>query len=131
MRFKMAKDDFENIVSLWYINVTPFLDKLPEFKSLLLNDQTTLVERNIKTVGNFSGTLILRETDIYHNLYYYSTAVADYGLRLIDYSMKIIDQADINGLLMKLYLPLILFSTRSECLDPNFSIHNSKYIRIK
>jgi len=127
MRLKMAKDHFEHITNLLYINVTPFMDQLPEFKSLSLNDQTALVQRNIRSVGGLGGTLILRETDIYNNPYYCNGSLAAFGSRIINQAIKIINQADINGLLLKLCLPLMVFSTCSDVLNPKFSTNNSEY----
>ena len=126
IRLKMAKYDFEHIYSLWHISVGPFMDKLMEFKSLLLSDQVALIERNIRSVGGVCSIIIIRETDLYSNPYLHNGVVAAYGSVLTKRAMKIIDQTDIDVLLLKLCLPLMVFSTCSDILNPKFTINNSE-----
>jgi hypothetical protein len=121
MRFKMANDDYTYIISLPSVNVGPFINKLPEFKSLSLSDQATLIERNIRSVGNLGGTPILRETDIHKNPYYYSASLVAFGPKVVEHGLNILYQSETNVLLVKLFLPLMAFSTCSDSVNSKFS----------
>ena len=117
IRFKMASKYSEQITSLLYTSIEPFLNKIPEFKSLSTKDQSTIVQRNIRTLGAFGGIIIMRESGLYDNPYYYNAFVEMHGLVTICQAIEIINHTDPNVLLIKLFLCVLTFSSCSDVLE--------------
>jgi hypothetical protein len=119
LRLKMATDYFKQITGALYLITGPFMKTMPEFMNMSINDQSALVERNIRCVGGFSGILVMRETDVCADPYYRNASISAYGTELTNQATRIVSHADIDGTLIKLMLPILAMSTCSDHIDPS------------
>ena len=127
IRLKMASDYFKKITGSLYISAGPFIKTMPEFINMSINDQSALIERNIRCVGGFSGILVFREADVCNNPYYHHASVAAYGTKLTNEATRIVTHADNDGTLIKLMLSVLSMSTCSDHIDPSCEHGKSEY----
>ncbi|CAF4116529.1 unnamed protein product [Adineta steineri] len=119
LQCKMATDYFKRIASSLYLSAGPFIKTIPEFVHMSTSDQGILVERNIRSMSGFGGILVLREADLCQNPFYHNASVTTYGHELTHQAMKIVHNADIDGTLIKLMIPILALSTCSDIIDPD------------
>jgi hypothetical protein len=127
MRIKMAINYFKDIASLLYLSAGPFIKTMPEFLNMSIDDQGILVERNITSMSGFGAILVMRESEICKNPYYYNASVANYGHPFTDQVMRILDRTDSDGTLIKLMVPILALSTCSDVLNPNTEETTGEY----
>jgi len=127
MQLKMAMDYFKHIAGSLYLSAGPFMKTMPEFLNMSIDDQCVLVERNIRSMSGFGGILVLREADLCKNAYYHNASVTTYGHQRTSQAMRIISQADTDGTLIKLMVPILALSTCSDILEPSINDMTSKY----
>jgi hypothetical protein len=129
LQLKMATDYFKHITGALYLSAGPFIKTMPGFTNMTIADQGILVERNIRSIGGFSGILVLREADLCNNPYYHSAFVANYGHHRTKEAMRIVGHADLDGTLIKLMIPILALSTCSDILEPSteYRTSTSKY----
>jgi hypothetical protein len=126
MRFKMATSNCNHVTSECFINVGKFMNAIPQYKTMSINDQSALIERNIYTMGGVGGVLILHEVDMCSNPYYHDTAIRMHGSRIVDKIIDITHHDQSNGLLLKLFLSILTFSTCTDVLEINDKCTSSR-----
>lgn len=127
LRLKIAIDDLKQITGALYLSAGTLMKTMPEFMNMSINDQSALVERNIRCVGGFSGILVLRDADVCTNPYYHNASISTYGSELTHQVTRIVSHADIDGTLIKLMLSVLAMSTCSDHIDLNPENDGSKY----
>ena len=111
IRLKSASESLIKFMSCMYGSIQPYLGKLPDFSRLTPSDQFTLMERNIRNAGGYSGIVIFRDLDLYHNPVFTVGFPAIYGTSLMTRALEIYEKTDFEDTLIKLLLPILIFST--------------------
>ena len=119
IRLKTASNQLMGILGLMYQSVLPLLETLPQFTSLSSHDRVTLMERNVQRAGNCCGILISRDVDLYNNSIFRVGFPLIYGSRIMDDAVRIHQSIDSDGTLLKLLLPVLIFSTVSDLVLPS------------
>ncbi|UJR32773.1 hypothetical protein I4U23_020233 [Adineta vaga] len=114
LRIKMAMSNILDIISSMYLSLSPLIDIISQFSSLSINDRSILIERNMKSTCGFIGISIFRETDAYHSVAFKFGFPAIYGSIVMEEGLKIYERIDNDGTLIKLFLPILIFSTGCE-----------------
>lgn len=103
-----------------------------DFLSLTKHDQNLLLHRTLKQVAGLGACFILRRSDLYDELGFYTTIETIYSPKAIEYgavASKLFD-SDVN--VVKLFLSIMIFSTL-DCtyyLDKNINqLENIKLIQ--
>jgi hypothetical protein len=116
IRLKMAANNMLNIIGSMYETVLPFVENLSHFGSLSANDRSILIERNIKNVGGYSGIVMCRDADVYSSPTFKMGFPSIYGPMITDDAVGIFQRTDNDGSLIKLLLPILIFSTGADLI---------------
>ncbi|CAF2059324.1 unnamed protein product [Rotaria magnacalcarata] len=109
MRLKMAKTNILEIIISMYQGILPFFETLPEFQTMHRCDQNELIERNLEYVGGFNAILVFRDAEV--------------PRRVVDDAVNVALRTDTDVTLIKLLIPILLFSTSCFIRASN-SVHN-------
>ncbi|CAF4488423.1 unnamed protein product, partial [Rotaria sp. Silwood2] len=118
MRLKMAETNILIVINTMYQAVLPFVTNISHFGSLSLNDQSALIERNLRNVGGYSGIVISRDADVHSSPIFKTGFPLIYGSKVMNDAIKIYENADNDGTLIKLLMPTLIFSTACDLLIP-------------
>lgn len=119
MRLKSAKNNILDIIVSTYQAILPFIETLPEFRCMQINDRCELMERNLSCVGGFNGILIFRQGEVAVSTAFKNGFPSIYGSTIVDDSVVIAHRTDNDITLMKLFLPILLFSASFFVTFPN------------
>jgi hypothetical protein len=117
IRMKIVADNLLNVISSVFRAIGPFVELLPQFSALQINDKNELIERHLRTVGGFGGMLILREANVYSSPIYRNSFALHYGSELFDEGLNVADRHEIDGTLVKLFVAALFFSTCSDVVS--------------
>ncbi|CAF3898774.1 unnamed protein product [Rotaria sordida] len=111
MRLKMAKTNILEIILSMYQGILPFIETLPEFQTMKHYDQCELIERNLSYVGGFNGIIVFRDAEVPISTAFKNGFPSVYGSTIVDDSVIIARRTDNDVSLIKLLIPILLFST--------------------
>lgn len=111
VRLKSASTSLIKFMTCMYESIQPYLGKVPDFTNLPPSDQFTLMERNIRNAGGYSGIVIFRDLDLYHNPVFTVGFPSIYGAEMMRRALEIYEKTDFEDTLIKLLLPILIFST--------------------
>jgi len=126
MRLKMAKTSILEIIMSMYQSVLPFIETLPEFQTMQNYDRCELIERNLSYVGGFNGIIVFRDAGVTFSTAFKNGFPSIYGSNIVDDSITIAHRTDNDVTLIKLLIPIILFSTSFNVIVPNIANNNCK-----
>lgn len=119
IRLKMSKTNILEIIMSLYQSILPFLEVLPEFQSMQTFDRCQLIERNLSRVGAFSGIVVFRESGVTFSEAFQNGYPLLYGSNIVEDSITIARRTDSDLTLIKLLIPVILFSTANSLSNTN------------
>lgn len=125
MRLKTAKTSILDIIISIYQAVLPFLEALPEYASMQVNDRCELMERNLSCVGGFNSILVFRQGEVALSTAFKNGFPSVYGSTIVDDSIVIAHRTDTDITLMKLFIPILLFSSSFFVTLPTATRKNS------
>jgi hypothetical protein len=105
------------IISQMYTSMQLFISSSPDFRILTLNEQTSLLERNLHVVGGFYSTHFLRHTGILQSPEHLQAFTTIYGPDIMSSVKQAIEELDSDATLIKIILMIFAFS--SSCLIVN------------
>ncbi|CAF2570332.1 unnamed protein product [Rotaria sp. Silwood2] len=111
MRLKMAKTSILEIIISMYQGILPFVEALPEFHIMKRYDQCELIERNLPYVGGFNGIIVFRDAEVPISTAFKNGFPSIYGSTIVDDAVTIARRTDDDLTLIKLLIPILLFST--------------------
>jgi len=126
MRLKMAKSSILEIIMSMYKSVLPFIEVLPEFQTMQLHDRYELIERNLSYVGGFNAIIVFRDAGVTFSTAFKNGFPSIYGSNIVDDSITIAHRTDTDVTLIKLLIPVILFSTSFNVIVPSIANNNCK-----
>ncbi|CAF2087338.1 unnamed protein product [Rotaria magnacalcarata] len=118
IRMKMAPTNMLTLLSAMYQGVYPFATNITHFTTLPLNDRSTLIERNMRNIGGYSGIILSRDADVHSSPIFKIGFPEIYGTQVTDDAIKIYKNTDQDNTLVKLLIPALIFSTGSDLLLP-------------
>lgn len=101
-------------MKLWfcqYWSVKPFINIIPQIRTIEINDRNALIERNL---GCFNCAFVMRESDMFEDIAYSNSLLSNYGSWMYNATIKISKESDIDGTLIKLLLVILAVSTCSD-----------------
>lgn len=116
MRLKTAPANMLTLLNAMYQGVYPFVMQIPHFGTLSLSDRSALIERNMRSVGGYSGIVLSRDADVHSSPVFKIGFPSIYGAQLTDEAIRIYKNTDHDGTLIKLFMPIMIFSTGSDLL---------------
>ncbi len=102
------------IISQIFTSIQLFINALPDFRILTIDEQISLFERNLHGVIGFYFILFARDTQILHNVHYMDAFTHIYGSEIVLLAKNAIEQLDSDSTLIKIMLIVLVFS--SHCL---------------
>ncbi|CAM2706637.1 unnamed protein product [Rotaria socialis] len=123
MRLKMAKTNILEIIISMYQGILPFFETLPEFQTMHRCDQNELIERNLEYVGGFNAILVFRDAEVPFSTAFKNGFPSIYGPTVVDDAINVALRTDTDVTLIKLLIPILLFSTSYFIRAPN-SVRN-------
>jgi len=119
IRLKMAKTNILEIIVSMYQSILPFVETLPEFQTMQIYDRCELIERNLSCVGGFNGIIVFRDAEVTFSTAFKNGFPSIYGSTIVDDSVTIAHRTDNDVTLIKLLIPIILFSTSFNVIVSN------------
>jgi hypothetical protein len=126
IRLKMAKTNILEIIMSLYQAVLPFVETLPEFQSMKVYDRCELIERNLSSVGGFNGIIVFRDAEVTLSTAFKNGFPSVYGSKIVDESITVAHRTESDITLIKLLIPVVLFSTSFNVIIPNNGNSNCK-----
>ena len=114
IRIKMAAKNLLDIITSTYLFMSSFIEKISDFVNLSLVDRTALIEKNFKNTSGFSGMAIFRDADVYRSLPFKIGFPSIYGSKIMEDGIQIYERIDPDGTLIKLLIPILIFSMGSD-----------------
>jgi hypothetical protein len=111
IRLKKSKTNILEIISSMYQSILPFIETIPEFQTMQTYDRYQLIERNLAYVGAFNGIIVFRDAEVTLSTAFKNGFPSIYGSTIVDDSITIAHRTDNDVTLIKLLIPIILFST--------------------
>ncbi|CAF3488908.1 unnamed protein product [Rotaria sp. Silwood1] len=124
MRLKMAKTTILEIIISMYQGIRPLVEILPEFQTMTRYDQCELIERNLSYVGGFNGIIVFRDAEVPFSTAFKNGFPLIYGSTIVDDAVTIARRTDNDVTLIKLMIPILLFST-SCCIHIPSNVNNN------
>ncbi|CAF0775915.1 unnamed protein product [Adineta ricciae] len=123
IRLKKDKSIFIDILVSLYRSMLPFVESLPEYQNLNVNDRYELMDRNLSCVGAYNGIPIFRNAGVTLSSAFTCGFPSVYGSSLAEDSIRIAQRVEHDMTIIKLFIPVLLFSTTH---DVNYSKSRSK-----
>ena len=123
MRLKTANAKAMDILRSMYVSTESFIKIIPEFSSMTTDNRTALMARNVQNLGGFNCIFMMRETNILKDVVYSSCFSSVYGPWIFNGTVKITEDIDMDGTLVKLLLVILTFSTCSDIVSFAYDKH--------
>ena len=104
------------------------ISSIPDFQILTLNEQRSLLQRNLQGVSGFYSQLVFRETDLLKNPKCFQSYTIAYGSKTIKQLNHLVKRIDPDLTLFKLMLVMITFSSNCSILHVHENMHNDSLI---
>jgi hypothetical protein len=114
--------DALDIFSSVYTSMRLFLSSTPDFQVLSINEQQSLLERNLNGITSVCASIFFRDTHFLDNFKCCDSYIALYGLAMVKQTKYLINQLDPDSTLLKLMLIIIAFSSNSYLVDVHENI---------
>ncbi|CAF0895849.1 unnamed protein product [Adineta steineri] len=124
VRFKMDKTYFLDIIISIYQSILPFVETLPEFQTMHIHDRRELIDRNLSYVGGFNSILVFRDAEVVSSTAFKNGFPSIYGSTIANDASNVAHRTDNDVTLIKLFIPVLLFSTSYYGLTSN-TVNNS------
>ncbi|CAF3958844.1 unnamed protein product [Adineta steineri] len=118
IRLKIAATNMMDIIGSQFVAVYSFVEVIPEFAAMPPSGQATLMERNILNTGGYSGVVIFREAEVCSSEVFQNGFLSKYGSQLTNEVTKVIGRTPMDLTLLKLLIPIVMFSTCSDVVIP-------------
>src|SRR6185503_247435 len=96
-----------------YTSMKLFVNSIPDFQILTMNEQRSLFQRNLHGVSAFCGNILLRDTALLDNPKCFDAYVTVYGLEMMKQLKYFINQLDSDSTSVKLMLLVITFCSNN------------------
>jgi hypothetical protein len=99
----------------------PFIERSPYFQALSIDERRSLLQNNSGTVGTFNCLFIIREVNASDNIAFASSCSTIYGYDIYKYFNHFVTRLESNGLLIKIMLIILAFSTNCSIISSDYS----------
>ncbi|CAF0983436.1 unnamed protein product [Adineta ricciae] len=122
LKTQFTQDNAFKMIGSAYMSMQSLIDCTPEFQVLCINEQKSLLQRNLHGIGCFYSNLLYRDSEIFDNSACCLSYVLAYGFNNIEQSKILVKRLDIDSTLFQLLLIIIAFS--SNCFIVDFDSSN-------
>ncbi|UJR14307.1 hypothetical protein I4U23_001302 [Adineta vaga] len=119
IRLKKDKTIFFSILTSLYQSILPFIETIPEYQTMQVYDQHELIRRNLSYIGGFNAIPIFRNANVLMSTAFTHGFPSIYGSNFSEDCIRVAHRLDNDLTLIKLFLPVILFSTTCYVNLPN------------
>lgn len=113
-----------NLFTTYYTTAQSFLASLPDYKILTLNEQSSLLKRNLNGLFIFCAEIVCRDLKMLENAVWSNTLTYTLGSDMIERKRYLNSRLEHDSTLIKLMLIIIAFSSNCYMLDERQTIHN-------
>ncbi|CAF4395760.1 unnamed protein product [Rotaria sp. Silwood2] len=119
LRSKASKaiDIFRVLLS----TLQPFIECSPYFHHLSTDTRQALVQNNSEIAGTLNSIFIIREIKALDNMAFIASCTSIYGSEVIKHSDHLITRLEPNGILVKIMILILTFSTNCSIVNPYYS----------
>ncbi|CAF4809116.1 unnamed protein product, partial [Rotaria sp. Silwood2] len=119
LRSKASKaiDIFRVLLS----TLQPFIECSPYFHHLSTDTRQALVQNNSEIAGTLNSIFIIREIKALDNMAFIASCITIYGSEVIKHSDHLITRLEPNGILVKIMILILTFSTNCSIVNPYYS----------
>ncbi|CAF3003732.1 unnamed protein product [Rotaria sp. Silwood2] len=125
VRMKTALNSLQNIFNFILQPILPFIQGIPHFSTMPLNDCKILLERNMEILIVSKANFTYRQTDLYSDSAYRMAAEGCCGTPMMDERFKLVAQFETDETLFNLFFTVLCFST--SFYIPKLSMNKSEY----
>ena len=111
-----------------FTSLQSFISSTPDFQVLSLNEQQSLLKRNLHGMGPFATSIAFHDTNFFQNFKCYSGFLEFYGSETTIQEEHLINQLDLDSALLRFILLVISFSSNCFIVDIHETIHNDSFL---
>lgn len=118
------QNDFHQTFDLFasfYTSVRSFINVTADFRVLTTAEQSSLYDRNLHGLFNYSGTFMLRDGGIFDKIENENLIIPLYGENIVRQAKRVIIRLDFDSTLIKLMHIVFAFSTNCFTVNENRS----------
>jgi hypothetical protein len=116
------------IISQMYTSMQSFIRSSPDFRILTLNEQTSLLDRNLHGVTGFYSILFFRDAGILHNTKCLEAFINIYGSDMMLLAKKVNDRLDPDSTCIILILFVFAFSSNSFIVNEHENMEHDSLL---
>ena len=116
------------IICQMYTSMQSFIRSSPDFRILTLNEQTSLLERNLHGVTGFYSILFFRDTGILHNTTCMEAFINIYGLDAMLLAKRVNERLDPDSTSIILILLVSAFSSNSFIVNEHENMEHDSLL---
>lgn len=110
-----------NHIGSLFSTIHTFISRCPLFYSLSSKFRQELIKRNLNTIGSFNGFYMGKQMNIFENEIYSKLIDNIYGYNYSNNLIKASQRLQQNGILIKIMLMIIIFSSNSSIISIDYS----------
>jgi hypothetical protein len=110
-----------NVLKFFLSALQPFVECSSYFQNLSIDARQALIQHNYDTAGTMNCVFIIREISALDNMAFLTSCDQVYGYDILKYSAYFVSRLEPNGILVKIMLLTLAFSTNCSVVTPDYS----------
>ncbi|CAF1290109.1 unnamed protein product [Rotaria sordida] len=102
-------------------SLQPFVERSLYFHNLSNDTRQALVQNNFEIAGTLNSVFIIREINALDNMTFVASCATFYGDKVVKQSFHLTSQLESNGILVKIMILILAFSTNTSIVNPYYS----------
>ncbi|CAF0855630.1 unnamed protein product [Adineta steineri] len=115
-------------IGAMYISMESFISCTPDFQVLSVNEQQSLLKRNLHCIGSSCSNFLFRDAHFLNNPDCFQIYRRAYGSEMTNQAYHLTKQLDLDSTLIKFMLIIVAFSSNSFLVDIDENIHNDSLL---
>ncbi|UJR20517.1 hypothetical protein I4U23_023645 [Adineta vaga] len=122
-----TKNILKSII-LSYISTGSFINSTPDFRILTINEQCSLIERNLNGISVLYWAVMFRDLNIIDNYLCMKILMSIFGLDVIQQVIRFRKQLDADPIMINMMLIILAFSSNCSMVDSKKCRHNDSLL---
>ncbi|CAF1526273.1 unnamed protein product [Rotaria sp. Silwood1] len=119
LRLKPSKSIL--IFKVFFSTLQLFIERSPYFHDLSIHTRQILIQNNFETAGALNSIFLIRELKALDNMVFITNCTTIYGDKIIKHSDHLTARLEPNGILVKIMILILAFSTNCSIVIPHYS----------
>ncbi|CAF4964927.1 unnamed protein product [Rotaria sp. Silwood1] len=99
----------------------PFIERSSYFHDLSIHTRQILIQNNSEIAGTLNSIFVMREINALDNMAFITSCTSIYGDEVIKHSVQLAARLETNGILVKIMILILAFSTNCSIINPYYS----------